>query len=146
MYPLGIRVVMVVIGQRKIVSGVSYIERRTYISPLDRIVIYRTDAEQNPASVESSVLQRVATHVEKDTANYIRSCKRSFPFQQLEVLTRGLVEIRDVETDLKGKTIDALKKIQKKYNAALKETLDKLKDFLVALHNNLDEIRQDDTL
>ncbi len=141
MYPLSIRVVMVVIGQRKIVGGVSYIERRTYISPLDKIVIYRTEAEQNPAEAESSVMQRVVAHHEKDTANYIRSCKRSFPFQQLEVLTKGLIEIRDVEMDVKKKTKDALEKVQGKYQATLKDSLDKLHDFLKTVHNSLDDIR-----
>ena len=129
-FPKPLRVVEVMIGRRLIKNGVSYVERRKYILVLDKLLPFRSFEDQDTNALAQSVLQRVVDHPQKDIVNYVRSCKRSIPFQQVEVLTEGFIEITDFEDNINQKITATTADLRIRYAGALKDPMARLVPFL----------------
>lgn len=140
-YPTPVRAVEVVIGRRVINNGNSYIERRKYMFPLEKVVVFRTVEEQQADSPLQSVLQRIVEHSYKEEANYLRSCKRSSLFQRLEILTSELVEIQDFEEEVNVYIEDKLIEIYNNKDVSVAEYIRKAQELLSFLNANYKQVR-----
>lgn len=146
MYPLGIRVVQVTTGTRVLRNGAYIVERRQYIAPLEKVVVYRDDVDQDDQSIDSSVLRRETTGVYQGHVNYVRSVKRSLPFQKIEVLTDEFIELHDLEGDLKNEISTAYARLYGQLNANVNSYLDKATAMLKVIKANKDKFRNIDGL
>lgn len=139
--PKPLRVVEVMVGERRIKNGVSYMERQKYILILDKYLIFRSEQDQDTNTIADSVLQRVTVHPQKEMVNYVRSCKRSIPFQQLEVLTEGFIPIKDFEDDINNEIAITTTNLLNKYANALAAPLAAMVGFLQECKKQREVIR-----
>lgn len=140
-FPYNIRLVEVTIGQRVITNGVSYIRRTKHLALLDKKPIYRSSKDEDTDDLSNSVLQRVTDHPEKNAVNYVRSCKRSFPFREIEVLTTGFIQIHDFENDIKERINQKVIHLQQTYKAEIDSPINTLNTFLQELRKQSDFIK-----
>lgn len=140
-FPKPLRLVEVMVGERRIKNGVSYMERQKYLLILDKYLTFRSMEDQDTNAITNSVLQRVAEHPQKDLVNYVRSCKRSIPFQELEILTEGFIPIRDFEDDINKAIATTTSNLRQNYAEALRSPVDAMVDFLQECKRNREIIR-----